>query len=101
MEHHLKVERLPFIDLGEVLDGDQEAELEDGEVSQLGGARVGGLQHARRLGCTPKMLHIPWPRGSGRLVSKNMTIELLTMMSMIITMISLITDYDLGSGQDA
>ena len=37
MEHHLKIERLPFIDLGEVLDGDQEAELEDGEVSHLGG----------------------------------------------------------------
>ena len=46
MEHHLEVERLPLVDLGEVLDGDQQAELKDGEVCHLQGEGVLGLQHA-------------------------------------------------------
>ena len=62
-------------------------------------------------GGTPRSFQGRLTRVSGRLVPKNMTnmtfcsdehqLSFLTMISMIITMIGLITDYNLGSGQDA
>ena len=35
VKDHLEVERLPLVDLGEVLDGNEEAELHDGQVGYL------------------------------------------------------------------